>query len=85
MPEPAVIVSPRVLVIVYNPVMDPATGKKLSQVMNWSRAEDLSAQFVADILQAAAWRVIKSSNVSKSTNSPLKQMDSDTRPKHIWM
>lgn len=63
MPEPAVIVSPRVLVFVYDPIMEPATGKKLSQVMNWPRAEDLSAQFVADILEAssglARYQIIK--------------------------
>ena len=69
MPEPAVIVSPRVLVVVYNPVMDPATGKKLSQVMNWSRAEDLSAQFVADILEAsgglARYQIVKRLEVNE--------------------
>jgi hypothetical protein len=63
MPEPVVIVSPRVLVFVYDPIMDPATGKKLSQVMNWPRAEDHSAQFVADILEAssglARYQIIK--------------------------
>ena len=63
MPEPAVIVSPRVLVFVYDPIMDPTTGKKLSQVMNWSRAEDLSAKFVADLLETsgglARYQIIK--------------------------
>lgn len=62
-PEPAVIVSPRVLVFVYDPIMDPATGKKLSQVMNWGRPEDRSAQFQADILDAsgglARYQIIK--------------------------
>lgn len=62
-PEPAVIVSPRVLVFVNDPIMDPATGKKLSQVMNWSRAEDLSMRFVADVLEAsggmARYQIIK--------------------------
>jgi hypothetical protein len=73
MPEPAVIVSPRVLVFVYNPIMEPATGKKLNQVMNWSRAEDLSGQFIADILEAsgglARYQIIKRVEVNEF---PLK-------------
>jgi len=67
--EPAAIVSPRVLVFVYDPVMDPVTGKKLSQVKNWGRPEDRSAQFIADILEAsgglARYQIIKRLEVNE--------------------
>ncbi len=63
MPEPAVIVSPRVLVIIYDPIVEAATGRKLSQVMNWRRPEDLAGQFVADILEIsgglARYQIVK--------------------------
>ncbi len=51
--EPAVIVSPRVLVIVIDPIIDPATGEKLTQHMKWSRPEDLITTFLADILETS--------------------------------
>lgn len=49
--EPAQISNSRVLVIVYDPVMDPASGKKLSVQQNWYRLEDLASGFMADILK----------------------------------
>ncbi len=51
--EPAKIVTSRVLLIIYNPVMDPATGVKLSQKMGWKRPEDLITGFIQDILQTS--------------------------------
>ena len=42
--EPAQVTLSRVLVLVYDPIMDPATGKKLSEVQNWHRVEDLANQ-----------------------------------------
>jgi hypothetical protein len=51
--EPAVIVSPRVLIFVYDPIMNPATGQKLSQVAGWHRPEDLVGQFVGDLLETS--------------------------------
>src|SRR5512133_412512 len=69
MPEPAVVVCPRVLVFVYDPIMDPVTGKKLSQVMNWGRPEDRSAQFLADILETsgglARYQIVKRLEVNE--------------------
>ena len=47
--EPARIVTSRVLLIVYDPVVDPARGQKLSQMMNWKRVEDLVNSFMADV------------------------------------
>lgn len=49
--EPAQISNSRVLVIVYDPIMDPATGKKLSTQQNWHRVEDLATGFMADMLK----------------------------------
>ena len=48
-PAPATVVSPRVLVIVIDPVVDPASGETLNQRMRWNRPEDLIAAFLADI------------------------------------
>ncbi len=52
-PEPAVIVSPRVLVVVYDPVVDASTGEKLSQKMNWYSVDSLTANFLADIQEVS--------------------------------
>ena len=49
--EPAQITVSKVLVIVYDPVMDAATGKKLSEQLGWKRTEDLATGFMAEILQ----------------------------------
>lgn len=49
--EPAQITASRVLVLVYDPIMDAASGKKLSQQQNWYRIEDLATGFMADILK----------------------------------
>jgi len=49
--EPALVTTSKVLVIVYDPVMDPASGKKLSEQMGWGRTEDLATGFMADIVQ----------------------------------
>src|SRR5690348_6234197 len=67
--EPAVIVSPRVLVVVYDPVIDPATGMKLTQHMNWKRPEDLISGFVADLLTVsgglARYQIVKRIEVNE--------------------
>jgi len=47
--EPAQMVTSNVLVLVYDPVVDSTTGKKLSQHMGWSRAEDLITGYLADL------------------------------------
>jgi len=49
--EPAQVTLSKVLVIVYNPVMDPVSGQKLSEQLGWKRTEDLATGFMADILQ----------------------------------
>ena len=47
--EPARMVSARVLLIVYDPVMNPSSGERLSQIMHWKKVDDLVAGFLADI------------------------------------
>ena len=51
--EPAQITNSRVLALVYDPIVDPATGKKLSQQMNWYRVEDLVTGFISDLLECS--------------------------------
>lgn len=51
--QPATIISPRVLVVVIDPVIDPTKGVKLSQFMKWSRPEDLISGFLGDILETS--------------------------------
>ena len=52
--EPAQVTVSRVLVIVYDPVMDPASGKKLSQQQGWYRTEDLVTGFMTDLLKTSS-------------------------------
>ena len=51
--EPAQIVTSKVLVIVYDPVVDSATGKRLSEHLRWSRADDLITKYVDDITETS--------------------------------
>lgn len=50
--EPASIVSPRVLMIIFDPVMTPA-GEKLSKLAKWASHETLTTQFIDDILECS--------------------------------
>jgi len=43
----------KTLVIVYDPIVDKASGKKLSETMKWNKVEDLAKGFMSDILQAS--------------------------------
>jgi hypothetical protein len=47
------VTSLRTLVIVYDPIVDLRTGKKLSEFMRWNRVEDLARGFMTDILQTS--------------------------------
>jgi hypothetical protein len=51
--EPAQIAHSKVLVIVYDPIMDKATGVTLSQQMKWYRPSDLVTGFMADLLEVS--------------------------------
>ncbi len=61
--EPARILTPRVLLVIYDPVMNPTTGEKLSSKMNWPRVDDLVTGFIADIASTsgglARYQVVK--------------------------
>ena len=43
----------KTLVIVYDPVVEPSTGKKLSQYMRWNKVEDLGKGYMSDVLQVS--------------------------------
>jgi len=51
--EPPQVTVLKTLVIVYDPVVDPRTGTKLSEFMHWNRVEDLARGFMTDILQTS--------------------------------
>lgn len=48
-PSPVSILQPRVLMIVYNPIVKPETGQTLLEVTGWNRPNELARQFVQDI------------------------------------
>jgi hypothetical protein len=52
--EPARIVTSRVLLLVYDPVMDPASGRRLSQLQGWRRLEELVPAFTVDLVETSA-------------------------------
>lgn len=41
--------APRVFVIVYNPIVDRSTGKRLIETMGWNEPDQLIAGYIADI------------------------------------
>ncbi len=51
--EPPQVMVLKTLVIVYDPVVEPKTGQKLSEFMHWNRVEDLAKGFMTDILQTS--------------------------------
>ncbi|MBM3129934.1 MAG: hypothetical protein FJ009_15095 [Chloroflexi bacterium] len=44
---------PRVLMIVYNPIVDPATGAKLIAAMRWNDPDQLAAGYIADVRECS--------------------------------
>lgn len=52
--EPAQITQSKVLLLVYDPIMDPSTGITLSQQQSWYRTADLITGFMADLLNISA-------------------------------
>jgi len=43
----------KTLVIVYDPVVDLTSGRKLSEYMKWNKVEDLAKGFMSDIIQVS--------------------------------
>lgn len=52
--EPAQVTQSKVLLIVYDPIMDKSTGMTLSQKMKWYRVDELVSGFIADIQQVSS-------------------------------
>ena len=67
--EPVEVTISKVLVILYDPVMDESTGQKLSAQQGWGRVEELATDFMADILQysygTARYQVIERIDVNE--------------------
>ncbi|MDP2778668.1 MAG: hypothetical protein Q8O48_13600 [Anaerolineales bacterium] len=51
--EPARITQTKVLLLVYDPVMDNTTGMKLSQKQKWFRPSDLVTAFMSDMIEVS--------------------------------
>ncbi|MDQ3006671.1 MAG: hypothetical protein M3R47_14980 [Chloroflexota bacterium] len=51
--EPPQVTVLKTLVIVYDPVVDASTGKKLSQYMRWNSVEELAKGYMSDILEVS--------------------------------
>ncbi|MBI5305907.1 MAG: hypothetical protein HY868_27510 [Chloroflexi bacterium] len=45
--------APRVLMITYNPTVNPATGKKLIQELNWNDPETLAQGYITDLRESS--------------------------------
>lgn len=51
--EPVHVVTSRVLLVIYDPVVEPASGMKLSQHMHWNPPDNLINGFIQDILETS--------------------------------
>jgi hypothetical protein len=51
--EPARIVTSRVLLVIYNPCMEAASGATIIQTMHWNNPDDLCNSFIQDILETS--------------------------------
>ena len=51
--EPVRVITARVLLVIYDPIMDAASGTKLSQKMNWNRPDDLANTYIQDIIETS--------------------------------
>jgi len=49
-PQPIIL---RTLLIVYDPVVDTVSGKKLSEYMQWNNVDDLTKGYISDILEVS--------------------------------
>jgi hypothetical protein len=51
--EPMRMTTARVLLVIYDPVMDAASGSRLSRFMHWQNPDDLVNAYIRDILEAS--------------------------------
>ncbi len=58
--DPLKVLTPRVLTLVFDPIIDPATGQRLSQSsygQNWNSVDNLLAGYIADVDECSGGRV----------------------------
>jgi hypothetical protein len=67
--EPALVTESKVLVIVYDPVVEAQNPRTLSNYLGWPQVEDLASGFISDISQyshgKANYRVVERINVDE--------------------
>ncbi len=51
--EPPPALRPRVLLIIFDPVIDSEGGRKLTQVLGWGDADDLCQEYIADLRECS--------------------------------
>lgn len=60
---------PRVLMVVYNPIVDPATGRKLIESAGWNDPDALAAGYIADIREASGglvhYRIVRRTELNE--------------------
>ena len=65
---PAQVTTSKILVIVFDPIVDVQNNKKLSESLGWNRPEDLASEFISEIAQdsheMAHFQVIERIDVS---------------------
>ncbi|NJM40307.1 MAG: hypothetical protein HC853_05860 [Anaerolineae bacterium] len=47
------MLNPRVLLLIYNPVIESEGSRKLNQVLGWNDPNDLAQQYIADVLEVS--------------------------------
>ena len=51
--EPPTTVHPRALLIIYNPIIAAAGGKRLSEALNWNDTDELCNEYIADLRESS--------------------------------
>lgn len=47
------MLNPRVLLLIYNPIIEREGGRKLNQVLGWNDPDDLAQRYIADVREAS--------------------------------
>ncbi len=50
---PVTVFNPRVMLIIYDPVVDPATGRRLHEARNWQNPDALVQSYIADVTECS--------------------------------
>ena len=51
--EPLQVTVVKTLVIVYDPIVDPVTGRTLSEYLRWNRVDELARGYMSDVLEVS--------------------------------